>query len=94
MTPTILRIEYATEEEKERKLVAMLNAMGFVCTKTALEAVTVGELARQCGRPVQSVSRALHRYGLENFKHEAGHGKTRKRILRLWPDPNLLAKLH
>lgn len=90
---TTLRLSYTTEDELDRKLCVIMQRRGFRVEKAGVEPVTVGELARQVGRHPRSVSRSLHRYGLDRFRADIGSGKQKRRIKRLWPDERLVRYL-
>lgn len=89
MKPRCIRISFEDEAELDRKLVLVMNKRGFTVERRT-EQVTVKALAARVGRPVASVSRALHRASCPPFDACYGRGNARKRILRITPNARLL----
>jgi hypothetical protein len=56
---TALRIDYADEAERDRKMVSIMQSLGFHVTRLPIM-LTVRQLARIVTRGVPSVSRSLH----------------------------------
>lgn len=89
MTTTVLRIEYQSQDEKARRLIAILSAMGYRVERTTLPAVTIPELAARVGRHPRSISRSLRRVSCPPFEAKRG----RRRIITLVPNDRLIAFL-
>lgn len=85
----VLRISYADEHEKERKLCAIVRALGYRVEPGLPERITVGELARRVGRKAGTVSMSLRRPHCPPFESKRG----KKQIIWLEPNPELLAFL-
>lgn len=79
---TVLRISHESEDELDRKLIAIMTHRGYVVTKAAPDRITIAELAKRVGRRVSVVSRSLTRPSCPPF--EALKGKRRT----LWIVPN------
>lgn len=84
-----LRISYSDEHERTRKLLAIVERLGYVVTAAPAERITVGELAGRVQRPLSTVSRALRRASCPDFVGKQGM----KRIVWIEPNAKLLAFL-
>jgi len=84
----VLRISHESQDELERKLVTIMERYGYRVERPAQQ-VTVKELCALVGRSVGSVSRSLHRPSCPDFDCVRG----KRRIIRLTPNPRLLAYL-
>jgi len=90
LTPNCVRFSYADDGELDRKLIATLEKRGYHVTRKSTERITVGELARRVGRPLQTVSAMLHRDDCPLANVQYGFGQIRKRILWLEPTERLI----
>lgn len=85
---------FDTDAELDRKLIATLEAHGYRVTRSTVEPISVGALARLVNRSTASVSRCLRRPSCPLFEATYGNGtKRRMRILSLTPNERLLAHL-
>lgn len=89
MRQRVIRISFADEQEMDRKLVAIMEKRGFRVERLEPAQLTVSQLARVVKRNFKSVSRSLHRISCPPFDCVKG----KKRILKLTPNPRLLAYL-
>lgn len=88
MSCGVLRISHESQDELERKLVVIMERLGYRVEKPA-EQITVSELAKMVGRPLSTVSRSLRRPTCPDFDRVRGT----RRTLRLTPNPRLIAFL-
>lgn len=81
-----LTIHFEDEQERDRKLRAIMERLGYTVTANPPERITIGELARRVRRPVSTVSRSLRRGSCPAFIGKQGV----RRILWIQPTPALL----
>lgn len=85
----VLRIQYEDEQEKVRKLRAVLARLGYRSELANPIRMTVGELARSLGRNVSNVSTQLRRKHCPPYVS----GKGKRKILWIEPNDDLLSYL-
>lgn len=86
---TTMRIDYEDETERDKKLISIMQSLGYVVTPAHPERITIGELARRTQRRVSTVSRALRRPSCPPYVGKQGI----RRIVWIEPNAKLLAFL-
>lgn len=84
-----LTIHFEDEHERNRKLVVIMEKLGYTVTANPVERISVGELARRVNRRVSTVSRSLRRAGCPPFVGKQG----KRRLIWIEPTRALLAYL-